>query len=184
MTLPPSDASGPPDLWFDDARRGACFLTAEELRARWELPGLRLSTFDAAATLAFYAWDMARRGRDWPWPSWFREGREDEPSSFEACLWHGDELCGLGHGLGGKDFCALDYVESSPAVGRDHPLGGKVLESIIEAGFVYATILGRPELRVTRPRPHVLRRLQVRYPEAPLARDARGHQYLTIRVPS
>lgn len=100
---------------------------------------------------------MARRGRNWAWPSWFREGREDEPSSFEACLWHEDELCGLGHGLGGEEYCALDYVESSPAVGRGHPLGGKVLESIIEAGFAYTAIPGRRELRVTRPRPHVLR---------------------------
>lgn len=167
-------------LRFDAERRAACAAAEDALRQDWTLPNLEIRTFDGAAERALRAWSVEQRGRSWPWSTLVREGREDDSAAFEAVLWHGDMLCGLAHGRGGQGVCGVEFIESNPEPA--HPLRGWVLRAVVRTAVGYTAILQRPELRLIRPRPHVVTRLQRDDPTISLVPAGPGPHYLSIPV--
>lgn len=144
------------------------------------MPQFGIRPFDAAAERAFRIWSVERRGRAWPWPTLIREGQEDDPAAFDMALWHGDVLCGLAHGMDGQGFCGVEFLEGSPDPA--HPLRGRVLRAIVRTAVGYTAILQRQELRLIRPRSHVVSRLQRDDPTISLVPVEPGPHHLCIQV--
>lgn len=142
--------------------RHAALKKAEELAQPAFAPiQVGLTAIGPAAMDAFRThWaDHAMRRFPWPWMDMLADTRRDDPTRFEVAVWGGRTLCGLALGRTRSMYAGVEYLEGCPA--PHHPLKGSVAVIVIGAAMVYATALGKPQLRLIHPLPDMVPRYRM-----------------------
>ena len=154
MSRPPrtSASRSSAEVRYREMRR-LVFQQAQEELAEAGI-GVDLRPIDATALEAFRAWPPRRVA--WPWPDLAADWRKGHPDRFELAVWSGGTLCALAMGRPSPKAAhmSLHYLEANTEPG--HPLRRQVAFVVFTALDIYATALGKHELRLVDPLPAVI----------------------------
>lgn len=145
---------------WDLARESSYQITEVNLNTQISNVKIVLSLVNnKALTVYYHDWTShPNRNRTWPWDSYVREIRLDDPSCFELAIWGDGVLCGLaiGEGSATDNFCACNFLESTPE--PLHPLKSYIFEIMLNNLIVYAILLDRKSIRIINPSRYIMER--------------------------